>query len=70
MLHVNRVARTLFILLVSQLLVVDRGLRLSLKDILKHDWFSKDGVTVTQARQVMGLRPDMTEERDSGKGST
>ena len=56
--------------LVSQLLVVDPGLRLSAKDILKHKWFNKDRVTVTQARQVMVLRPDMTEDRDSGKGST
>ena len=54
----------------NSVLVVHSGLRLSAKDILKHEWFNKDGVTVTQARQVMGLTPDMTEERDSGKGST
>ena len=54
----------------NSVLVVHSGLRLSAKDILKHEWFNKDGVTVTQARQVMGLRPDMTEERDSGKGNT
>ena len=54
----------------NSVLVVDSGLRLSTKDILKHEWLNKDGVTVTQAGQVMGLRPDMTEERDSGKGST
>ena len=53
----------------NSVLVVHSGLRLSAKDILKHEWFNKDGVTVTQARQVMGLRPDMTEERDSGKGN-
>ena len=53
----------------SQLLVVDPGLRLSVKDILKHEWFNKDGVTLTQARQVIGPGPDMTEESDSGSGS-
>ena len=55
--------------LVAQLLVVDPGLRVSAKDILKHEWFSKDEVTVTQARKVMGLGLDMSEESDSGRGS-
>ena len=55
--------------LVAQLLVVDPGPRLSAKDILKHEWFSKDEVTVTQARKVMGLGLDMSEESNSGRGS-
>ena len=42
---------------------------MSAKDILKHEWFSKDEVTVTQARKVMGLGLDMSEESDSGRGS-
>ena len=41
---------------------------LSAKDILKHEWFSKDEVTVTQARKVMGLGLDMSEESNSGRG--
>ena len=55
--------------LVAQLLVVDPGSRLSAKNILKHEWFSEDGETVTQARKVMGLGLDMSEESDSGRGS-
>ena len=39
--------------------MVDPGLRLSVKDILKHKWFNKDGVTVTQARQVIGPGPKL-----------
>merc|ERR1719233_554645 len=52
--------------LVSKLLVVDPGSRLSAEKILQHRWFSADMVTVNQARQVMGL--DNSEEGDSGKG--
>ena len=40
---------------------------MSAKDILKHEWFSKDEVTVTKARKVMGLGLDMSEESDSGR---
>ena len=36
---------------------------------MKHQWFSKEEVTVTQARKVMGLGLDMSEESDSGRGS-
>ena len=42
---------------------------MSAKDILKHEWFSKDEVTVTQARKVMGLGLNMSEESDSVRGS-
>ena len=55
--------------LVSQLLMVDPGARMSAQDILKHKWFSEDRITVAQARQVMGLGIAMGEESDNGRGS-
>ena len=55
--------------LVSHLLMVDPGARMSAQDILKQKWFSEDRITLAQARQVMGLGIVMGEESDSGRGS-